>query len=296
MYNYLLHTMITVADAGSFAKAANTLYISQVAVMKQINSLEKSLGIKIFERTSQGVFLTKAGESIYHDAKRIIGYSDEAIRRAQKIAGIQQYTIRIGTSILRPYQDLINLWNSIEQSSSPFQFEIIPFNDDHASLKNMFDSLGQTIDCFIGPCDFKSWQNRYSIEVLGSYNCCLAVSKTHRLAKKRRLTLDELAGETIGLLKPGESTNIDQLRTNLQNNYPQIKIKDLDYFYGLEVFNACQRSNYFIESLTAWDNIHPNIATIPVDWNYKIPYGIIYSKNPSNTMQQFINEIKKVKQ
>lgn len=295
MYNHLLHTLIQVADTGSFAKAAETLYISPVAVMKQINSLEQNLGIKLFERTSQGAFLTAAGESIYHDAKRIIGYSDDAIRRAQQIAGIQQYTIRIGTSILRPCQDLINLWNSTERTNSPFRFEIIPFNDDDQSLSSMFDSLDQTIDCFVGPCDFKSWKNRYSIKILGYYDCCLAVPKNHRLARKRKLKLSELDNETIGLLKPGESFFIDKMRADLQKNYPNIHIKDLPHFYGLDIFNECERGNYFIESLSAWKNIHPNIVTIPVDWDYKSPYGIVYSKTPSQAMKQFINELNTTK-
>lgn len=295
MYNHLLHTLIQVADTGSFAKAAETLYISPVAVMKQINQLEEVLGIKLFDRTSQGTFLTAAGASIYHDAKRIIAYSDDAIRRAQQIAGIQQHTIRIGTSILRPCTDLINLWNSSEHANSPFRFEMIPFNDDHASLVNMFNSLGQTIDCFTGPCDFKTWRDNYDIYVLGYYPCCLAVSNQHRLARKRKLNLKELDNETIGLLKEGESNCIDQIRNDIKTNYPKINLKNLAYFYDLEIFNDCEKGNYFIESLPIWKNIHPNIATISVDWDYKIPYGIVYSKKHSKQMDQFIAELDKVK-
>lgn len=41
MYNNLLTTLIAVADCGSFTKAAERLYISPTAVMKQINALEK---------------------------------------------------------------------------------------------------------------------------------------------------------------------------------------------------------------------------------------------------------------
>lgn len=294
MYNHLLHTFIQVADTGSFAKAAETLYISPVSVMKQINQLEETLGIKLFDRTNQGTFLTSAGESIYHDAQRIIAYSDDAVRRAQQIAGVQQYTIRIGTSILRPCTDLINLWNSTDHTNSPFRFELIPFNDDHESLVNMFNSLGQTIDCFVGPCDFKSWQNNYNVHTLGHYNCCLAVSRQNRLARKRKLKLSDLNNETVGLLKPGESNGIDQIRNEIETNYPKINIKDLSYFYDLEIFNECEKGNYFIESLSIWQNIHPNIKTIPVDWDYKIPYGIVYSKDHSSVMDDFIKEVEKI--
>ena len=43
MYNPQLETFICVADTGSFSKAAEQLYISAPAVIKQINSLEDSL-------------------------------------------------------------------------------------------------------------------------------------------------------------------------------------------------------------------------------------------------------------
>ena len=69
MYNPQLETFICVADAGSFNKAAEQLYISAPAVIKQINSLEGSLGLQLFERTHRGLSLTAAGESLYRDAK-----------------------------------------------------------------------------------------------------------------------------------------------------------------------------------------------------------------------------------
>ena len=45
MYNPQLETFITVADAGSFNKAAEKLYITSPAVLKQINLLEDKLGV-----------------------------------------------------------------------------------------------------------------------------------------------------------------------------------------------------------------------------------------------------------
>lgn len=75
MYNPALSTFITVADSGSFTKAAEQLYISPTAVMKQMNTLERHLDVKLIERTTSGVRLTDAGESLYRSAKFIIDYS-----------------------------------------------------------------------------------------------------------------------------------------------------------------------------------------------------------------------------
>ena len=62
MYNPQLDTFICVVEAGSFSKAAEELYISAPAVIKQINSLENSLDLQLFERTHRGLIITEAGK------------------------------------------------------------------------------------------------------------------------------------------------------------------------------------------------------------------------------------------
>lgn len=69
MYNPQLETFMKVADAGSFNKAAEELYITPTAVIKQINLLESSLELVLFERTHRGIVLTSAGKSLYQDVK-----------------------------------------------------------------------------------------------------------------------------------------------------------------------------------------------------------------------------------
>ena len=70
MYNPQLDTFLCVAESGSFNKAAEKLYISPPAVIKQINLLEESLGVKLFDRSHRGLTLTKAGRSIRQSRHR----------------------------------------------------------------------------------------------------------------------------------------------------------------------------------------------------------------------------------
>ena len=53
MYNPQLETFLCVADAGSFNKAAATLYITPTAVVRQVNLLESSLGLTLSTRCSR---------------------------------------------------------------------------------------------------------------------------------------------------------------------------------------------------------------------------------------------------
>lgn len=96
MYNPQLDTFICVVEAGSFSKAADKLYISPPAVIKQINSLENNLGVQLFARTHRGLVVTAAGESLYQDAKYMVNYSKEAIGRAKEAGNDEDDVIRVG--------------------------------------------------------------------------------------------------------------------------------------------------------------------------------------------------------
>lgn len=98
MYNPQLETFLRVADAGSFNKAAEQSYITPTAVIKQINLLEADLGVKLFARTHRGLTLTKAGMSLYNDAKYVIQYCKNSVIRAKNAMQEGDNVIRIGTS------------------------------------------------------------------------------------------------------------------------------------------------------------------------------------------------------
>lgn len=83
MYDPHLDVFLQVAELGSFSRAAEALFISAPAVIKQISLLEDRIGVKLFRRTHQGAALTEAGKSLYGDAKRIIQASSEAVIRAR---------------------------------------------------------------------------------------------------------------------------------------------------------------------------------------------------------------------
>ena len=55
MYNPQVKTFITVADAGSFNKAAEQLFVSSTAIIKQMNLLEDHLEVRLFHRSHKGL-------------------------------------------------------------------------------------------------------------------------------------------------------------------------------------------------------------------------------------------------
>ena len=291
MYNRELITFIAVADQGSFLKAAQVLYTTPASVMNQMNKLENLIGAKLIERTNQGTHLTAAGRSIYQDAKQMIEFADEAIKKARQLAASEQNVIRIGTSIMRPCKKLIELWSKLDDGSLPFQLRVVPFDDDPAGLDSVLSALGKQIDCFVGPCDSIEWRKQHSILLLDKLPCRIAIPRKHRLAKKKSLCWSDLDGETFMLIKRGDSTVLNQMRDDISEKHPQIRIVDTPNFYDTSVFNECEQMNYLMETLDIWADIHPSLITLPLEWEYEIPYGIVYAKKPSKAVKTFVDVI-----
>ena len=161
MYNPHLETFIHVADAGSFNKAAEELFITPPAVIKQITSLETNLDIKLFIRSPRGLTLTEAGKSIYRDAKYIIQYCKESVVRAKNAAEDGDRVIRIGTSPMTPGQFLLDLWPSIHEHCPDIKFKLVPYENTPENAREILRNLGQNIDIVAGPFDegaLRRWQ------------------------------------------------------------------------------------------------------------------------------------------
>ncbi|RYG68928.1 LysR family transcriptional regulator, partial [bacterium] len=67
----LLRSFWHVAQAGSVSKAAKTAFISQPALSKAVQELEKQVGLPLLERNARGVLLTEAGRLLYDHAHAI---------------------------------------------------------------------------------------------------------------------------------------------------------------------------------------------------------------------------------
>ena len=134
MYNSQLTTFVQVADSGSFNKAAEALYISSTAVIKQINALEKHLDLTLFSRTNHGIALTESGRIIYKHARKLFAYSEKAIAEARLAAAEAATTFCVGTSILNPCKPFMDLWYRVSEQLPGFKLHIVPFEDDHEGI------------------------------------------------------------------------------------------------------------------------------------------------------------------
>ncbi len=294
MYNQQLETFIAVADSGSFSKAGEKLYVTSTAVIKQINILEDRLEVRLFNRSNHGVQLTKAGESFYRDAKYILQYTEDSIQRARQAMREEETVIRVGSSPMTPAQVLLDLWPALHEQYPGLRFQLVPFENTPENAKEILEHLGDHIDMVAGIFDEDLLNTRKCQGlILKREPICLAVSLNHPLAAKKCLHMEDLRGQTIMLIRPGGFHEVDLLREKLKNTEPEIHLEEFP-FYNTEVFNQCEQGNQLLMAVENWKSVHPLMKIIPVDWNYSIPFGLLYAAKPSATIQKCIDVISKL--
>ena len=130
-------------------------------------------------------------------------------------------------------------------------------------------------------------------EISREHFCC-AVSLHHRLAYKEKLEITDLYGENLLLMHRGWSQNIDTMRDEIREHHPEIHTVDFD-FYSVEIFNRCENSNDILLAISSWESVHPLMKIIPVEWNYSIPFGLLYASEPSEKVKRLIRALEQLK-
>ncbi len=288
MYDPALETYREVAECGSFTKAADKLYLTPTAVMKQMNAFESRVGAKLFERTPSGVKLTPAGEMLLKDARYIMDYSEKAVGRVRAKAAKYETTFCVGTSLLNPAKPFMDLWYRLKDGFPGYKLHLVPFEDDSDGILSEIGKLGEKFDFLIGVCDSKAWMSLCRFLPLGRYKKMIAVSREHRLAAKEKVNIEDLYGETLMMVKRGDSGVNDFLRSELEKEHPEIKIEDTPQFYDLSVFNRCAESDKVLLTIECWQDVHLGLVSIPVNWDYSIPYGLLYANDAPADVLRFV--------
>ena len=292
MLSQQLQVFLQVADCGSFTKAARRLMITPASVMKHINTLEGRLGVTLFKRDKKGVVLTAAGRSLVQDGKKMAALAKNAEARPKRAEQEEGIVIRVGSSLLNPSKALTDLWGPLRAAYPQYKFHIVPYTDTKEERLAIIAALGEKFDLLVGAFDSKRILTQANYLILGDYHLCVAVPKGHRLAAKKVLSIQDLHGERLIKVKRGETERLDHFQDILQLTHPQIIVEEADYYYDLDTFNACEQNGALLLTLDAWAEIHPSLITLPVQWDYTVPYGILYAKEPSQEVLEFLQILK----
>ena len=297
MLDQSVRVFLAVAKEGSFTKAAQSLFLTSTAVMKQINTLEGELGLKLFVRSPRGAVLTPAGESLERDGRKLLSQWERAVAAARQVQNGVKRVIRVGTSALYPCGELIALWDKLSGEHPEFQFQVIPFDD--AQTASLRRELGKNLDVLVGPFDSLLTQEYCRLLPLGEHRFYVAMPRNHPLSGKDRIALEDLDGCRVMLQKPGNSPVNDQVREDILRACHQVTVLDAPNHFDLEVFNRAQAEGCLLVIPSCWKDLHPSLVSLPLDTPHTLPYGVVYSVRAGEDVLEFVkilqHEAEKIK-
>jgi DNA-binding transcriptional LysR family regulator len=196
-----LRYFVRVAEAENVSHAARKLHISQPAVSRQIRDLEEEIGLPLLKRRGKSVSLTAAGRAFLVEARAVLERTDEAVRNVRAFANNKQPELHVGYSsyLVDPVFDAI--LNKYQRAMPNVRVKL----HDRSVEQNVDALLEGRLDvAFIFHAPKAGALRGLRFLVLSTEHPRLAVSPTHRLARRRVVSLEEAAREPFIILVPEE--------------------------------------------------------------------------------------------
>jgi len=95
-----LRYFVAVADAGTFTRAAERMFIAQPTLSQQIRRLEEMVGTPLLQRRREGVRLTDAGTVLLEESRIVLSLVDHGVSRTRQVAGVGRPRLRF---VVPPY-------------------------------------------------------------------------------------------------------------------------------------------------------------------------------------------------
>lgn len=192
-----LEYFVALARTEHFGKAAESCHVSQSTLSVQIQKLEDTLGVRLFERTKKQVRLTEVGSQLLPQAHEILNIVQNLHTTARAAQDPLSGEIQLGAfPTLAPY--LYPLLVPALKKALP---KIRPtlHEDKTATLIEQLHS-GQ-LDCALIALPVED--KRLKVEILFTEPFFVALPPGHKLLAKTNLILDDLRGESVLLLDEG---------------------------------------------------------------------------------------------
>jgi LysR family hydrogen peroxide-inducible transcriptional activator len=194
MEMHQLRYFVAVAHTGSFSRAAEHCHVSQPSLSQQIQKLERSLRQKLFDRMGRRVMLTDAGRLLLERAEAILETVDDATRRLRDADEYQGGRLAVGAiPTIAPYLLPLVLPSFLKKFP---QIELTIQEDVTQHL--LAAIVAGELDLALVALPIAD--ARIQSEALFTEPLFLAVAHTHRLAKRRRIKLDDFSTERFLLL------------------------------------------------------------------------------------------------
>jgi DNA-binding transcriptional LysR family regulator len=197
-----LQVFCKVVEFRSFTKAAEALSLSQPTVSEHIRILEETLEQKMIDRLGREALPTPAGKVFYQYARNIIQMRDEAIQALRQFKGGLSGSLILGASTI-PGTYMLPRFIGAFKTAHPAIHITLRIADTGEIIGHVLEG-----DIEAGIVGSRWSDRRLIMEEIFSDELVLAVFPEHPWAEKRKIGLNELAGEPFILRERGSGTRV----------------------------------------------------------------------------------------
>jgi LysR family transcriptional regulator, regulator for metE and metH len=200
-----LKSLIAIADCGSLSRAAGRIHLTQSALSHQLRALEDHYHVRLIDRGTRAVTLTRAGERMVAAARAVIEQIHSAERDVARLAHKPAGTLRIALECHTCFDWLLPIMHVFRKEWPEVQLDLV--SGFHPSpLELLADGEA---DVIIGSPQKRrrgvAWHPLFRFEVLA------VLPTDHRLRAKRYLAAEDFADETL-ITYPVPDDRIDLIR------------------------------------------------------------------------------------
>ncbi|MCS3452006.1 MULTISPECIES: LysR family transcriptional regulator [Bradyrhizobium] len=197
-----LHVVLAIAEAGSMAKASQKLSISHPVVSKTISDLERTLGVKLFERTSQGVELTRYGAAMLKCGVNVFDEMRQGLREIEFLTDPTSGELAIGCPEIMNAGIIPTVSERLLRQHPRLQLRVV-----HADIGlSQFDLLRERkVELLVGRLPDPFVEDDLVFEPLLQEPFVAVVGIDSSWARRRRIELADLMEESW-VLPPYDST------------------------------------------------------------------------------------------
>jgi DNA-binding transcriptional LysR family regulator len=185
-----LRVFLAVAEERSFSRAAAKVHRTQPAVSQTVRRLEDELGEQLFDRSSKTGTLTDAGKVLQNYGQRLVRLAEEAESAMRELRDLRRGRVLIGANEAAIHT-LLPLMARFRQKVPDIAVDVRRVPARQIAVEVQQGSLD------FGALTFRPAEEGLLEVVVGSDELVLLVPPSHPLAKRRQVTMGDVAGEAI---------------------------------------------------------------------------------------------------
>jgi DNA-binding transcriptional LysR family regulator len=290
-----LHVLLAVVQAGSMSKAAAILNTTQPAISRSIAELETTIGVRLLDRTPQGVAPTESGRALLDGGVAVFDDLRQAVKNIEFLADPAAGEVRVGSTPLLAASFVSAVTDGLSRRYPRMAFRLVT-----GYVETLHRELSErNVDLLIARRFGPIADERLSFEFLFDDPSVVVAGAQSPWVRRRRIEFAELVNELWVLPPPGSgiasvameafrATALGYPRTTVVTDSPQVRMSLLATGRFVTILPS---------SALKFPTRRSELKVLPVELpKIRVPNGIVTLKNRalSPVAQLFIEHARDV--